>query len=232
MISAIRRLQFAYFRCLLKAHQTQLFGNSCVSKMTALHFAACHNAVHVVQILLDECATDINESTGGCLGFPIAFAAYFGHEATVEVLLERANQVAQPQLQLMTSHEDSLREVLLKNDWSFQAVVRGYYAAAVKDRRKIVQTFLGKNELWNKYGMTKEQTDELRFTAQNIAERAGYHETAALLEPRQKSEDSRVVELQSRYKPINDMIEITAAAANDRPDIVASLLRGQSTHDR
>ena len=88
--------------------------------MTALHFAACHNAVHVVQILLVECATDINESTGGCLGFPTAFAAYFGHEATFKVLLERANQVAQPQLQLMTSHEDSLREVLLKNDWAFR----------------------------------------------------------------------------------------------------------------
>lgn len=57
--------------------------------MTALHFAACHNAHNLVTLLLEECDTDKNESTGGCLGFPVAFAAYFGHEETLQAFMQR-----------------------------------------------------------------------------------------------------------------------------------------------
>jgi hypothetical protein len=100
--------------------------------MTALHFAACHGAACVVQILLDECETDMSVSTGGCLGFPIAFAAYFGLTEIVRVLLVRLERSAQP---MVPNREQANLEEISKRVPDIRAMVKGCHAAALSGKK-------------------------------------------------------------------------------------------------
>jgi ankyrin repeat protein len=60
-----------------------------------LHIAACYNHANVVGVLLDEGKADLNTTTtGGCLGYPIAFAAALGHAGVVDTFLSRRDALS------------------------------------------------------------------------------------------------------------------------------------------
>lgn len=80
------------------AHRKQLLGKfgDMQRDVSMQHLVACCNAVNVVRLLLSEVnsgGVDCNKpTTGGCLGYPIAFAAALGHADVVHTLMEMSTE--------------------------------------------------------------------------------------------------------------------------------------------
>ena len=203
---ALRHQQLRLFRCLFQRHQRLAFGH-CRFNLTALHFAVCHNAVHIVRALVRECESDIDSSTGGCLGFPVAFAAYFNHEDVVRIFfLERHDKL------------------------SSQAAVRGLHAAIVRGYVDIVELFVdekGRCKFDNEPHVPLAKVkDGGGNNALSIAERAGHVQVIALIKSATKGNAKSAKSIKAtgkRKKPTQDF-RLQAAVTDGNIDRIAELL--------
>jgi ankyrin repeat protein len=96
--------------------------------LTLLHLASCYNHVLLAIQLIDSWNADVHATSGGCLAYPIAFAAALGHLDVVNVFVERrGTKLLRPDAVGRSLHAaaamgcNDVIQLLLDTDWSMAA---------------------------------------------------------------------------------------------------------------